>query len=230
MMKKLLIYMTGLLLVSMLVVADVAAGEMYYTVKDGVLLLTDTPDGERTTRLRFDKNKGTRKSGKHGKPDLPVTQWDSLIRRAAGASGIDPDLLKTVVWAESNFNATAVSPKGAIGLMQLMPATAAAYGVSDPRMLRDPERNLLVGSRHLRGLLDRYNGDITLALAAYNAGAGAVRKYNGVPAYRETQNYVRKINQRLGAEPRRARSAGNVAVSRPIRQQRSQNGTLSYSN
>ena len=87
-MKKLLIYMTGLLLGSMLVVTGVAAGEMYYTVKDGVLLLTDTPDGERTTRLRFDKNKGTRKSGKHGKPDLPVTQWDSLIRRAAGASGI----------------------------------------------------------------------------------------------------------------------------------------------
>ena len=97
-------------------------------------------------------------------------------------------------------------------------------------MLRDPERNLLVGSRHLRDLLDRYDGNITLTLAAYNAGAGAVNKYNGVPAYRETQNYVRKINQRLGVEPRKRRSATSIAASQPIRRQQRSDGKLSFSN
>jgi len=92
---------------------------------------------------------------------------------------------------ESNYEARAVSPKGAMGLMQLMPATARQYSLEDPF---DPAQNLDAGLRHLRGLLDRYGkGKESLALAAYNAGEGAVTRYRGIPPYRETQNYVRRI-------------------------------------
>lgn len=111
--------------------------------------------------------------------------------------GADPDLVMAVVAVESAFRPDAVSPKGALGMMQLMPATAADLGVEDPL---DPEQNLDGGVRHLQALLKRYKGDHRLALAAYNAGVGAVERHGGVPAYRETQGYVRKVLSRLRRE------------------------------
>jgi soluble lytic murein transglycosylase-like protein len=109
----------------------------------------------------------------------------------AAAHGVAVKLAHAVVRVESNYRADAVSPKGAMGLMQLMPATARQYAVEDPF---DPEQNLSAGLRHLRGLLDRYGrGKESLALAAYNAGEGAVSRYRGIPPYRETQNYVQRI-------------------------------------
>jgi len=114
-----------------------------------------------------------------------------LIDRMATAHGVDVKLAHAVVKVESNYRADAVSPKGAMGLMQLMPATARQYALEDPF---DPVQNLTAGLRHLRGLLDRYGrGKESLALAAYNAGEGAVSRHKGIPPYRETQNYVQRI-------------------------------------
>lgn len=114
-----------------------------------------------------------------------------LIDRMATAHGVDIKLAHALVQVESNYKAKAVSPKGAMGLMQLMPATARQYAIDDPF---DPIQNLTAGLRHLRGLLDRYGrGKESLALAAYNAGEGAVSRYKGIPPYRETQNYVQRI-------------------------------------
>lgn len=115
--------------------------------------------------------------------------WEPLIQKAASKYELDVDLLRRIIDAESNGNPHAVSPKGAKGLMQLMPATAQALGVED---VFDPEQNIDAGARYLRHLLDTF-GDTRLALAAYNAGPGNVRKYSGVPPFPETQSYVRKI-------------------------------------
>ncbi|MCB0359204.1 MAG: lytic transglycosylase domain-containing protein, partial [Bdellovibrionales bacterium] len=118
------------------------------------------------------------------------SQFDSLIKRSATEEGIDWRLVKAVVHAESAFRPQAVSPKGAMGLMQLMPATASRFGV---RNAFDPEQNIRGGVRYLRFLLDRYEGNIRLALAAYNAGEGVVDQLGDVPPYRETIAYVRKV-------------------------------------
>jgi soluble lytic murein transglycosylase-like protein len=113
----------------------------------------------------------------------------ALIDAAARKTAIPPKLLHSVVAAESAYRPDAISPKGAIGLMQLMPATAAQYG-ADPM---DPAQNVEAGTAYLRDLLLKYNGDVAAALAAYNAGPGAVDRYHGVPPYNETRSYVGKV-------------------------------------
>jgi soluble lytic murein transglycosylase-like protein len=121
---------------------------------------------------------------------VPPAQIDALVQQNANIWQVDPALIKSVIANESSFNANATSPVGAQGLMQLMPETAATLGVKDPY---DPAQNVAGGTRYLRGLLDRFNGDTKLAVAAYNAGPGAVEKYNGVPPYAETQSYVQNV-------------------------------------
>ncbi|MDT4833150.1 Membrane-bound lytic murein transglycosylase F [compost metagenome] len=123
------------------------------------------------------------------------TAHDGLIARAAQDSGVDQALLTAVIAIESGFRSDARSPKGALGLMQLMPATAAPLLAVDDveTALVDPATNVKAGSRHLRRLIDQYPGRLDLALAAYNAGEGAVRKYDDVPPYAETQAYVRDV-------------------------------------
>jgi soluble lytic murein transglycosylase-like protein len=127
--------------------------------------------------------------------DLPEGGGDlrALAAAAARRHGIDPDLVLAVVGVESAFQPEAVSPKGARGLMQLMPQTAASLGVRDAL---DPAENLDAGVRHLGSLLTLYGGDVTRALAAYNAGQGAVARHGGVPPFRETRAYVRKVLER----------------------------------
>jgi soluble lytic murein transglycosylase-like protein len=115
---------------------------------------------------------------------------DASIVMAAARHNVDPNLVRAVVKVESNFNSNAVSRKGAMGLMQLMPTTARQLNVKNPF---DPEQNVDAGVRHLKQLLQNYNGDVNLTLAAYNAGAGAVARSAGVPHFAETQNYVRRI-------------------------------------
>jgi soluble lytic murein transglycosylase-like protein len=115
---------------------------------------------------------------------------DESIVMAAARHNVDPNLVRAVVKVESNFNSNAVSRKGAMGLMQLMPSTAKSLNVKNPF---DPQQNVDAGVRHLKSLLENYGGDVDLTLAAYNAGAGAVARSAGVPHYAETQNYVRKI-------------------------------------
>ena len=126
---------------------------------------------------------------------LPPERVDALVQQNAQAWGVDPALVKAVIANESGFNANATSPVGAQGLMQLMPETAKSLGVSDSY---DPAQNVAGGTRYLRGLLDRFNGDVKRAVAAYNAGPGAVEKYDGVPPYRETQNYVSAVLDSYG--------------------------------
>jgi len=125
--------------------------------------------------------------------------FERLIREHAQRLSLRPELVRAVIQVESGFNPRALSPKGAMGLMQLMPATARSLGVSNPW---DPAQNIRGGTDYLRQLLDQYEGSEELALAAYNAGAGAVAKYGGqVPPYRETRDYVRKVGAAAGERP-----------------------------
>lgn len=122
---------------------------------------------------------------------IPTTdEMETLVTKAAAQYKIRPELFRALVQAESGFNPLAVSPKGAQGLTQLMPETASTLGVSDPF---DPEQNVMAGARYLRQQLDRFGGDEHLALAAYNAGPGAVLRYNDVPPYPETRQYVARV-------------------------------------
>lgn len=130
--------------------------------------------------------------------DLPSSGdplLDRIIFRAGGRHGIDPRFIHAVIWQESKYKPQALSHAGAQGLMQLMPATARRFGCTNPH---DMVSNVEAGTKYLSWLLKRFNGDVKLALAGYNAGEGAVDKYNGVPPYNETQNYVRKIIANYG--------------------------------
>jgi len=150
---------------------------------------------------------------------------DAAIDMAAARHNVDPNLVRAVVKVESNFNPNAVSRKGAMGLMQLMPSTARRLNVKNPF---DPEQNVDAGVRHLKQLLESYGGDVTLTLAAYNAGSGAVARSAGVPHFAETQNYVRRITN-LYYGGFNISSEGSVSRD-PVRVQRDARGVLYISN
>ena len=140
----------------------------------------------------------------------PGTGWTRqelrlLVAHLSRQEGLNPRLVDAVVWAESGYDPQAVSRKGAMGLMQLMPSTAARLAVTDPF---DPEQNARAGVRELSRLVDRYAGDLVLALAAYNAGEGAVSRYGGVPPYPETRGYVASIMTRYTGRSFRLPAAG----------------------
>lgn len=125
---------------------------------------------------------------------LGPSTYDNIIQEAAAQHNLDPALIKAVIKKESSFNPNAGSGKGARGLMQLMPATARAMGCQNPT---DPRQNIFAGAKYLSQMLRQHNGNVELALAAYNAGPGNVRKHGGIPPFRETQDYVRVITADL---------------------------------
>ena len=130
---------------------------------------------------------------------VPTVPYGDLIHSAARRYRVNPDLVRAVVRCESAFNPWATSPKGAAGLMQLMPATASRFGITDDDRW-DPARNLEAGVAYLRWLVDHFDQDLPLVLAAFNAGEGAVERHNGIPPYRETREYVRRVYRELGLE------------------------------
>ena len=200
----------------------VQAEELFYYVDDGQVVITNTPS-------RADIRTVPGFSGRvmeAMRSDLPATPYDPTIRVLAARYGLEPDLIKAVAYVESAFKPDAVSPKGAVGLMQLMPTTAAMYGITD---LTDPDQNLRAGAMHLRALMDEFHGDLTMVLAAYNAGSGAVRRSGGVPAYRETRNYVRKVRERLG-EPAPRRVSAAADTGNRIQVTTNQDGAVLYTN
>jgi len=163
-----------------------------YVDEDGVIHLTNIPKGDHYKKI-IAENVIHRQ-----------TRYNQLIRSASFKYGIESSLIKALITVESNWDSSAVSKKGAIGLMQIMPATANDMQIINPY---DPGQNIEAGTRYLRFMLDRFKGNLNLALAAYNAGPATVEKSGGVPAIAETRNYIKKVlsihNKRLNNPPPR---------------------------
>lgn len=164
----------------------------------GQLVVSDRPRPDAGTMTTYEAPRSTTRPGASATVGaVKPTEFDDVITLHANAQGIAPELVRAVIQVESAFNPRAVSPKGAMGLMQLMPATARELGVDNPF---HPAENIRGGVAYLRQLLDRY-GELELALAAYNAGPGSVERYGTIPPYRETQNYVKKVTGASGPQP-----------------------------
>jgi soluble lytic murein transglycosylase-like protein len=145
-------------------------------------------------------------------PRVAPAAIHAIVDRVASAEGVEAPLVHSVIQAESNYNASAVSTKGAQGIMQLIPSTARRFGVSNAF---NAEENIEGGVKYLKFLLDYYHGDYTKSIAAYNAGEAAVDKYNGVPPYAETQGYVRTVAKRLTAERQNQKTAKPAIAAQP---------------
>ena len=212
-----------LLLAFSWVVSEVeAAGAFRHVDEEGVTHITDTPNDPRFRRISGFSGTAS------GWLKLPQAvagspAFSQEIRETAERHGVNPALVEAVIRVESAFNPWAVSPKGAQGLMQLMPRTAYALGVRDSF---NPRQNIEGGVRHLRYLLDRYPGNVPLALAAYNAGEGAVDYYRGIPPYAETRQYVQKVMERSGS----AQPAVKAEPIQLIYRWEDADGTLTFSN
>jgi soluble lytic murein transglycosylase-like protein len=195
-----------LLIAALLTVAAAGAHSRIYGFvdADGVRHFTDVPDNNQY-RLLYISPREVTESGQHYDAALlaRATQYDSIIETAATSTAVEANLLRAVIVVESGFNSHAVSKRGAVGLMQLMPATGSRFGVSN---LYDPRQNVHAGARYLKFLIDRFGQNIQLALAAYNAGEEAVDRNGGqIPPYTETRAYVPrvlKIYRMLGQRPR----------------------------
>ena len=163
--------------VAVLMVATMASADVRLTVrKDGTKLIYNVGGSGKSSNLSWLAKKHDRRS-----------KYDPIIERYAKKYRVDPVLVRAVIQVESDFNPKCVSHKGARGLMQLIPATAKRYGVT---AMHDPDQNIQGGTRYLADLLEMFNDDLPRALAAYNAGEGAVQKYGGIPPYAETTEYV----------------------------------------
>jgi soluble lytic murein transglycosylase-like protein len=165
-------------------------------------------------------------SSVRGKP-FTQQEIDAAIDQAAARHNVDPSLVRAVIKVESNFNPNAVSRTGAMGLMQLMPQTARSLNVVNPF---DPQQNVDAGVRHLKRLMESYGGDVKLSLAAYNAGAGAVKRSAGIPHYRETRNYVKRITQLYYGGTAPGYQLLSSPVRAPVLMKRDERGVLNFSN
>ena len=181
------------------------AGQMYiYKDKNGSTLLTNRKSSDQSltkVKATYYADSNIHSYSNWGSSEAAVlpsysrgkNAYDHIIRQAAQTHGVSEGLIKAVMHTESGFNSNARSPVGAQGLMQLMPATARRFNVSNAY---DPQQNIFGGAKYLGWLIKRFNGNTSLALAAYNAGEGNVAKYGGIPPFRETQDYVRRVTSR----------------------------------
>lgn len=171
-------------------VVSVAYADIYkYTAPDGQVYYTDEPQHKKYKLIIRTRPKSYNAAFKHLKKNKK--KYSPLILAAATKHGIDPKLVHAVIQAESAYDATAISSAGAVGLMQLMPATAKQYGAQNRK---DPKQNIYAGTRYLKYLLGLFNDNLELSVAAYNAGENAVKKYkNQIPPYPETQKYVKHV-------------------------------------
>jgi soluble lytic murein transglycosylase-like protein len=195
-----------LLIATLFAASSVAASPKIYTYIDaqGLRHYTDVPDNNRYRLLVLSPQDRTASGDRYDMRLLAkASQYDSIIEHAALSAAVESNLLRAVIVVESGFNSNAVSKRGAVGLMQLMPATASRFGVSNPY---DARQNVHAGARYLKFLIDRFGHDIRLALAAYNAGEDAVARNGGqIPPFSETMAYVPrvlKIYKQLGAQAR----------------------------
>jgi soluble lytic murein transglycosylase-like protein len=195
------------LIATLLAASAAAAHSQIYTYvdADGLRHYTDVPDNNRYRLLILSPRDRTASGDRYDAMLLArAGQYDSIIEKAAISASVEPNLLRAVIVVESGFNSRAVSKRGAVGLMQLMPATATRFGVSNPY---DPLQNVHAGARYLKFLIDRFGQDVRLALAAYNAGEDAVDRNGGqIPPFSETMAYVprvMKIYQMLRNQPPR---------------------------
>ncbi len=181
-------YLRLFLIIPFLLCPTVISADIYrYVDKDGVMHFTNTPDGSGgELYLREAPMRPPRKSGR-GMDSRWVTDY---IERSSRANNLSPALIKAIIKAESNGERFAVSPKGAQGMMQLMPFTARRMNVTDPF---DPIENIEGGIRYIKELLGTFGGNLVHAVAAYNAGPDAVKRYGGIPPYEETRQYVKKV-------------------------------------
>jgi soluble lytic murein transglycosylase-like protein len=195
-----------LLFAALLAVTGAGARSRIYAFvdADGVKHFTDVPDNNRYRLLALSPDDRTASGERYDSTLLArAAQYDSIIEKAAKSAALEPNLLRAVIVVESGFNSLALSKRGAVGLMQLMPATASRFGVSNPY---DPKQNVHAGACYLKFLMDRFGQNIRLALAAYNAGEEAVER-NGrqIPPFTETMAYVPKvlkIYRKLSEQPR----------------------------
>src|SRR5450432_754751 len=163
-----------------------------------------------------------------GRPAFSIDRdgAEKLVREAADRHNVDPALVRAVIQTESNWNSSAISRKGAVGLMQLMPSTAQRFGATE---FYSPQQNVDAGVKYLKTLLQRYDGNLDLALAAYNAGEGAVDRAHGIPAFRETRNYVQKV-QSAYFRPGSGRLTDLFANPRAIHKNVTPSGRIIFSN
>ncbi len=202
----------AVLVLSWLLPPAVRAQIYMYEDKDGVRHYTNAPTSSRYKPVRlggFNSRSrwtpGSAGSRHMGRSRANPAAYDSHIRRAASVNRVDPLLIKAIIKAESNFNRYAVSAKGAQGLMQLMPGTARDLRVGNPF---DPGQNINGGTRYFKNLLNTYQGDLALSLAAYNAGPGRVAKNGPLPQIRETREYVRRVLKHYRSYQQNSRTGG----------------------
>ena len=219
-------------LLSLAVAASPAGAGSTYQFEDdqGVVHYTNVPGDPRYTFVRKDAEPAAaRPAAEAGAVSRGLRAFAHVIRAAAERYGVDTRLVEAIVQTESAGNPTAVSPKGARGLMQLMPERAALLGVRDSF---DPHQNVDGGVRHIRDLLQSFGGDVTLAVAAYNAGEGAVRSHGGVPPFAETREYVRRVRAMYDGGATLAHGTVALVTAPPQRVYRAvaEDGTLTFTN
>lgn len=182
----------SVVLFSLLFIVSTASSDIFkYIDENGVICYTDAPLGKKNQKVLAEKSNKVIPGSKKSEKSLAVSaDYSSFVQKSARKYEIEPELIHAVIRTESNGNHRAVSKKGAMGLMQLMPSTASDMNVGNPF---NPEENIEGGTRYLRYLIEKFNGNLTLAIAAYNSGPKTVERYGNVPPISETRQYVNRV-------------------------------------